>query len=348
MGTALLAVLPLCATTLTAQAAQRYTLSGSDVAIYNLAGTMRVEAGTGTDIVVEVTRGGSDAGKLQIATGPIGTRQTLRVIYPGDDITYPALGRHSSSTVDVRDDGTFDEDHHGWGRGHRVRISGDEGDIEAFADLRILVPPGKKLAVHLAVGQMGATNVNGDLKLDVSSADVTATGTRGSLVIDAGSGDVRVSNVMGAIDLDTGSGNVDVTGASGDELLIDTGSGDVTVDRAEVRTLKIDTGSGNAEASGVKADDLKLDTGSGDVRLTLLSGGGSIDIDTGSGQVDLTLPSTYGADVLLDTGSGGIDLGGIELTVRKLQEDHVEGRIGDGHARLHVETGSGEIRLKKA
>jgi hypothetical protein len=34
--------------------------------------------------------------------------------------------------------------------------------------------------------------------------------------------------------------------------------------------------------------------------------------------------------------------------VRRVAEDHIEGRIGDGKGRLHVETGSGDVRLKKA
>jgi lia operon protein LiaG len=306
-----------------------------------------VEGGPGGDVVVEVTRGGADAAKLQVETGPIGARQTLRVIYPGDDIVYAGMGSHSSSTLDVRDDGTFNGDSHSFGRGHRVRISGDGSGLEAFADLRILVPAGRRVAVYLAVGKMTATNVNGDVKLDVSSADVTASGMRGSLSVDAGSGDVRVSDVTGDLDLDTGSGNVVASGVHGDDLRFDTGSGDVTLDHAEARSMKIDTGSGNADATAVKADDLLIDTGSGDVTLELLAGGGTIDIDTGSGEVNLTLPADYGADVVLDTGSGDIDLGGIAVTVRKIAEDHVEGRIGSGAGRLHVETGSGDVKLKK-
>jgi lia operon protein LiaG len=344
LGAALAAIAPAA----TSQAAQRYTVAGDNVAIYNLAGVVRVEAGPAGDVVVEVTRLGDDAAKLQVQSGPIGSRQTLRVTYPDDDIVYPGMGAHSSTNLDVRDDGTFSGDNHSFGRGHRVRISGDGSGLDAHADLRILVPPGRRIAVYLAVGRMTATNVDGDVKLDVSSADVTASGTKGSLNVDAGSGDVRVTDATGDLDLDTGSGNVTVSGAHGDDLLFDTGSGDVTIDHAEGRSLKIDTGSGNADATAVKADDLVIDTGSGDVTLELLSGGGSIDIDTGSGEVNLTLPADYGADVVLDTGSGDIDLGGISVTVRKIAEDHVEGRIGSGTGRLHVETGSGDVRLKKA
>jgi lia operon protein LiaG len=339
----------VAAVSLAAQTPQRYTVSGDNVAIYNLAGAVRVEAGSAGDVVVEVTRGGSGGAKLDVQTGPIGNRQTLRVIYPGDDIVYPALGWHSSSTLDVRDDGTFDDnDHHFFGRGHRIRIRGDGSGLEAYADLRVLVPAGRRVAIHLAVGKMTATNVKGELTLDASSADITANGVTGSLVANTGSGDVHATDITGDLNLDTGSGNVSVTRAHGDDLSIDTGSGDVTIDHAEGRSLKIDTGSGNADATAVKADDLKIDTGSGDVTLELLAGGGIIDVDTGSGEVSLTLPPDYGADVVLDTGSGGIDLGGIPVTVRKVQEDHVEGRIGDGKGRLHVETGSGGVRLKKA
>jgi lia operon protein LiaG len=338
----------LAAAPLAAQG-QRFTVTGDHVAIYNLAGSVRVDGGSAGPVVVEVARGGADAAKLDIQTGPIGGRQTLRVVYPDDDIVYPPLGEHANSSLDVRDDGTFNEgDHHLFGRGHRVRIRGDGSGTEAYADLHILVPPGQRIDVYLAVGKLTASNVNGQVKLDVNSADVSATGVHGGLDVDAGSGDVEVSDVTGDLNLDTGSGNVRASGVHGDDLSFDTGSGDVTIDRAEGKSLKIDTGSGNADATAVQADELIVDTGSGDVTLQVLSGGRAIDIETGSGQVSLSVPDGYGADVVLDTGSGEIDLGGIPVTVQRIRSDHLEGRIGDGRGRLHVETGSGDVRLKRA
>ena len=126
------------------QAGQRYTIAGDDVAIFNLAGTVQIEGGAAGDVVVEVTRGGTDAARLEIATGPLGGRQTLRVIYPDDDIVFPVMGWNSSTDLDVRDDGTFNVDHRFFGRGHRVRIRGAGSGTEAYADLRILVPPGRR------------------------------------------------------------------------------------------------------------------------------------------------------------------------------------------------------------
>jgi len=49
-------------------------------------------AGTGGDVVVELTRGGPDAGKLEIATGPVRGAKRWRVIYPDDEIVYRGPG----------------------------------------------------------------------------------------------------------------------------------------------------------------------------------------------------------------------------------------------------------------
>ena len=183
-----------------AQQPERRTLAGGHVAIYNLAGVMRLERGTGSDVVVELTRGGPDAGKLQIATGPLRGRETLRVIYPDDEIVYRELGRGSNTTLRVRDDGTFNdrEDRGRGGRrsdeGRHVRIAASGGGLEAHADVRIAIPAGKRVEVYLAVGQAFASNVDGDLRVDVAAANVTADHMKGSLLVDTGSGDVRLSD----------------------------------------------------------------------------------------------------------------------------------------------------------
>jgi lia operon protein LiaG len=317
---------------------------------------MRVEAGTGTDVVVEITRGGADAGKLRLETGEIDGRQTLRLIYPDDEITYPRMGRNSNTTLDVRDDGTFNDGHdrrdrHGhrgsWGGGRRVRISGSGRGLEAFADVRVLVPAGKRVATYLAVGKAFVTNVSGELRVDVAAADVTAERTKGSLLIDTGSGDVALKDADGDVDIDTGSGDVRVSGVRGGVLKLDTGSGDVTADHVEVSHLDANTGSGDVDVTAVKAPEIKLETGSGAVELGLLSSVESLSIDTGSGDVTLSLPPTFSATVDLDTGSGDIDLGGVTVRVRKLERDHITGEIGDGHGRVKIETGSGDITLQQ-
>ncbi len=344
----MLAALPLLvAAPASAQQAEQFELSGDRVAIYNLAGEVTLARGSGSAVVVEVRRGGQDAASLSIEQGPINGRQTLRVVYPDDDIVYPELHRGSRTDLRVREDGTFGGGYRGEYRGRRVRITGDRGGLEAYADLIIRVPAGQDLALYLAVGAVSASDVNGDLRLDTHSAPVTATGTQGSLVVDVGSGRVDVSASVGDVDIDTGSGSVEVTGVEGDRLRVDTGSGEVTLSDVSVSMLEVDTGSGDVRVGTATAQDVRIDTGSGTVELELSGETRDIEIDTGSGSVTVTVPASYGATVDIETGSGGIDLD-FPVQVRRFERDHVYGTIGDGSGRLHIDTGSGSVRIRKA
>ncbi len=321
----------------------RYELSGNQVAVYNLAGEITVEAGSGSAVVVEVTQVGSDADQLSIDRGPMDDWSTLRVVYPGDRIHYSGRGR-GSTDLRVRDDGTFGGD---WGdRGRRVRISSDDDGLDAHANMRISVPDGKTFSLYLAVGTVSATNVNGRIRLDTHSAPVMTTGTSGRMVIDVGSGRVEASDHEGDLDIDTGSGSVDVSGVRGDMLRVDTGSGGVTVTQASVSNLEIDTGSGGVAASGSVSRDILIDTGSGSVDLTLSTNPREIEIDTGSGSVTLTVPDTFSAELEIDTGSGGISVD-FPVTMQTWERSHVEGTIGDGETRVTIDTGSGGVEIRK-
>lgn len=330
-----------------AQQSERHTIAGDNIAIYNLVGVMRVEAGSGSDVVVELTRGGADAGRLRIEQGAIGGRQALRVIYPDDVIVYG--DRHSgSTTLEVREDGTFgDSQGRRWSGGRRVRISGSGRGLEVHADLRVAIPAGKRVALYLAVGQAFVSNVNAELRVDVAAADVTADHTKGSLDVDTGSGDVRVSDAEGDITLDTGSGNVIVSGVRGGAVHLDTGSGNVSAERITADALTVDTGSGDVTASRIQSGDVTIDTGSGSVRLDLLSDMGSLHVDTGSGDVTIRIPADFGAHVDIETGSGGIELRGVTLRTTRLQSDHLVGEIGDGRGDVKISTGSGGVTLQR-
>src|SRR5262245_28297872 len=71
---------------------ERRSLSGDRVAVYNLAGRVQIEGGSGSDVSVEISRGGNNGRSLRIATGEIRGFETLRVIYDDDRIVYPQLG----------------------------------------------------------------------------------------------------------------------------------------------------------------------------------------------------------------------------------------------------------------
>jgi len=340
-----------------AQQTERYALAGANVAVYNLAGEVRIEGGSGSEVVVELTRGGADAGRLEVDIGDIGGWQSLRVIYPSDRVVYPRMSGGGRTNVRVRADGTFGRidmpgarDRRGDAlafardRGEQVRISGAGGGLEAYADMRVLVPRGQRIAVFLGAGHATVSNVEGELLVDVVAACIEASGTRGWLRLDTGSGGIELRGAEGEVILDTGSGSIRAGDVRGRRLVMDTGSGRVEARGIEVDELEVDTGSGSVSLSEVSARRIEVDTGSGSVHLGLLSDVDDVEIDTGSGSVTLTVPESLGAEIVIETGSGGITLD-VPVQVREVQRNRVRGTIGDGNGRIEIDTGSGRVRL---
>ncbi len=322
----------------------RYRISGDNVVVYNLAGVARLEPGSGSGVVVTVTRSGADAGDLRVETGTIRDEQTLRVIYPGDRIAYPKMGFGSSTDIRVRDDGTFGGDSRGWPEGRRVKISGSGGRTEAHADLRIEVPKGRRFTLRLAVGSVAVDNVDGRLRVETSNGPVATSGTRGELKAETGSGEVNVRDAEGHVDLTTGSGDVTLAGIHGDQLKVETGSGAIRASELSADDLNLETGSGEIVARGVKGSELRFETGSGSVEANLVARADRLEVSTGSGDVTLRVPEDFGADISFESGSGGFDTD-LPVTVRHREGGSFRGQLGAGGARVVVETGSGDLKI---
>lgn len=338
----LLAATLLTASALSAQ--ERHILSGTAPTIWNLAGVARLEPGTGNDIVVTLTRGGPDGGKLEVSAA----RGELKVRYPSTAIIYDEGERRgrSSTTLRVRRDGTFGGGDWG-GNTERVRISSYGRGFEGHADLTIQVPRGKSLRLHLAVGRVEVRNVEGELSLDLSSASVIASGTKGRIEVDAGSGSIELRDAEGELTVDTGSGSTTLTDVRLRSVNIDAGSGSVRGTNVRAERFKVDVGSGRVGVDALTTDDLFVDTGSGSVNLGLTRAPRTSEIDTGSGSVTITLPASVGLDLDIETGSGGITTD-FPVTMNGISRRSLRGTIGDGSGLLRVSTGSGGVRLRKA
>lgn len=370
LGAALLAAAP-------ATAQEQVALSGDRVAIYNLAGEVRVEASSGPSVTVDVTRGGRDAHELRVERTQIAGWQQMVIRYPANRIVYRSLG-YSRSEFSVREDGTFghrnldpalgveriNKNINGDG-GERIRIANSGDGLEAFADLKITVPAGHTVAIHLGVGKVFATNINGDLQIDSRSGSVNANGLSGFARIDTGSGSITLRDSEGDFGLHTGSGSIGVAGVARGVLVAETGSGDVELHDLDVNELAVRTGSGSVNLAGVKAPAARITTGSGGIRARRLSarnfdlntGSGSVRveltsdvqagrIDTGSGGVDVAIAPDAGTEFTIDTGSGGIDMDMPGVVVTESRRSYLRGRIGDGNGTLRVSTGSGGVSFR--
>lgn len=363
-----------------APAQERYSLSGDRVAIYNLAGQVHVSRTAGANVVIEVTRSGDDANQLAVERRENDGWSELVVRYPDRSIVYrnSTMGRLSRSEFSVRDDGTFGgrnldpglgtdrvtADVGNTRGGRRVRIAGSGSGLEAHANLRVLVPSGKAVAIHLGAGRVILDDVEADLQIDARSGAVLSVSTTGFLRIDTGSGTIHVDRATGDLALNTGSGAVKVTHSGGGVVKVGTGSGSVELNEVKAAALSVATGSGSINSFEVEAPAVRMHTGSGGIRSQRLAsrrfdldtGSGSInivvdsDVDTGrirsgSGSVTLHLARNAGAEVTLDTGSGGINVD-VPVTVIEKRRSFFRGRIGDGRGTLDVGTGSGSITLR--
>lgn len=336
-----------------AASSERFTLSGDDVRIWNLAGRTVIEPTGGKQVVVLVDRGGADAAKLRIATDAVRGHPALRVLYGRDRVVYQDRTQRygSNSSVQIRDDGTWGGDgaSKDWWKGmkRRVTVSSKGSGLEAHADLHVQVPKGQRVSVYTVAGSATLTNVDGRILFDGGATDVTANNCAGALSVDIGSGSVSVNKFDGDLLVDTGSGSVGLTDVAGTTLNVDTGSGDVNGSQLAARDIQVDTGSGSVDLSAVHATSLKVDTGSGSVEVSLLSSRCALDVDTGSGSVRIEVPPTFTAEVDIDTGSGGIR-SDLPMTVIEKDRDKLRARIGSGGAKLHVDTGSGAVALVKS
>ncbi len=326
LSLALVAVTFLTVPALSAQQASgTYRVAGDRVAVYNLAGSVSLVAGSGAELTVGVTGRGTDAAALRVETGAVRDHQTLRVIYPDGDLVYPELGPNSETRLRVSEDGTFGDD---GGRGREVRIKGAGRGIRASADLELRVPKGQSVDVYLAVGKVSVRNVNGNISVDVAAASVDVDGLNGDFTLDAGSGPVRLAHIKG------------------EHVSLDTGSGMITANDVTATAISLDTGSGDVMLDGVTSRDLSLDTGSGDVTLRLDSDVDRLALDSGSGSVTIYAPADLGAQLSVDGGSGDIDIQ-LPLSNRVSDDDVLNGTLGDGLGRITIDSGSGDVRILK-
>lgn len=327
--------------------AEQVSVTGDRVGIWNIIGKVNVTPGTGRAVQVAVTRRGKDGAKLGIEHGTIRGRETIRVIYPSDNIVDISTDHYTGwrSDLRVRDDGTFGDGRDSDGR--RVRI-GDRGNggLEAAADLDVQVPAGQEIIIYLVAGSLTARNLDGKIYLDTHRADVTASAMKGYLDIDAGSGDVKVDGMQGELRVDIGSGDVTIANVKGAMVDLDTGSGEVHGTAIAADALRIDTGSGGVEMTGLVAQRAELDVGSGDLDLVWDTDPGDINIDSGSGNVRLSLPATSGGELQIETSSGDID-SGFEIRTNRIERDALRGTFGDGKGRIVVDSGSGDVRIVK-
>ncbi len=345
-------------------AQERYDLGGPIASIHNLAGRVEALAHDGPNVVVFATpqgaRGEEIRGVNTSAQLSSDGRAALRFVYPDGDIAYRDASWKGTVYVRMRSDGEIV----GSGRRGRDarRISSQGEGADAHMDLRVLVPSGGSVAIHLGVGLQEASGVDASLRLQsvsgrivvrdargdvralTGSGALSIRGVQGDVSAKTGSGGMEIAQIQGAIEAETGSGAVEISDARGKSISISTGSGAVEGEGLASDEVEVETGSGGIRLSRVSSPKIECDTGSGSIQLDVLSDIEEIELSAGSGGVRLDLPGDLGATIDAATGSGTILADALQGRLSKNKRRY-QGVIGDGGGSIEIKTGAGAIRI---
>jgi hypothetical protein len=319
--------------------------------VENLAGRMLVRQGSGSRVVVVATVHGEDQKtadlmRLEEVRDSKTGHPTLRMQYPLNDYT---TYRYGGDKAGGSGGGFFEKMFSGNSSaaydGRRVSVSAGRG-LGLYADLVVEIPRGASGTFRNVVGRIEGSGVEGTLKFDSGSGDISLRDFAGEVVADTGSGDVNAESGKGSFTCDTGSGDCALRAFHGERISFNTGSGDVHVTDSSANLVKADTGSGDVQLEVDACEEIAADTGSGDVSV---EAGGSrlsrIKADTGSGDVSVKLPRGAGFELKADVGSGEVTTG-FEDATAIMERRKVKGyRRGDLKVKIDVDTGSGDVSV---
>ncbi|MEO9077761.1 MAG: DUF4097 family beta strand repeat-containing protein [Rhodanobacter sp.] len=250
----------------------------------------------------------------------------------------------------------------GWDR-NEIQVSGELGD--GARPLTISGSNGKLTVKVEAQSGSGWFNWSGDSKMapttlelhvprassldiDVISAPLVIDGVNGgNIEVNTISGKVRINARTPSLKVDSISGGIELAGHV-DRAELQTVSGDILAPVLG-STANLQTISGRIQAAGGPWKKLSLSTVSGDVQLTgATTADGGLSIDSMSGDVQLQLPTSVTGSLHASSFSGNLhsDFGSPK------QADHGPGssldvRLGDGNSKIHIETFSGDLRIRK-
>lgn len=239
----------------------------------------------------------------------------------------------------------------GWTRGE-VKIYGviELGYLESsFSSSRV------RITAKSRRGRMGRSHyevsvpVGTEVRASTVSGNIAVRGVAGEVTTKSVSGDVEVRDAGNRVEIETVSG--DIRGIKlGGRIRVHAVSGDVRLEDID-GDVSGKSVSGSLEATGSVAN-LEFESVSGEVTFSGdLRAGGSFRANSHSGDLRLTLPATLNANVDVQTYSGDFRTA-FPITIQPGERSGSRGRrmsgtIGNGGARISLETFSGDVTIEK-
>ncbi|HXN74488.1 MAG TPA: DUF4097 family beta strand repeat-containing protein [Candidatus Acidoferrales bacterium] len=283
-------------------------------------------------ITLELTSGSGD---VHISTGPAGEVRVHGEVHVDEWSSESGRTRlqQIQSNPPISQEGSF------------IRIGGvgkfSGKNVEV--DYTIVVPQDAQLRSTSRSGDLDVRGIQGPANFTCGSGDVTSSDIGGDVHVLCGSGDVKLSHIKGQVQVTTGSGDITLD-TVGKETRLQTGSGTIEISNPG-DAVEAGTGSGDITIKGASAD-VRLRTGSGEIDVEGNPGSSNYwDFHTSSGEVTLHVPPTSSFRLFAHSSSGDIDAA-IPIVMEGTTNKHeLRARIGDGKARVEIQTSSGDISL---
>ena len=201
------------------------------------------------------------------------------------------------------------------------------------AELELSVPVGTNVILEAFSAPLSVRGVKGEAKLETLSGSLEIDDAVGTVSAEAVSGNITIGKVDGDVRAESVSGSLSLSDVEGN-IATETVSGRISILRAKSKSARAETVSGSIGYSG-------------SIEPT-----GNYVFKTHSGRLTLGIPADAGATVGLQTFSGTVD-SEFPVTMetgitRNGYESKFEFRVGNGRARVILETFNGNIIIQRS
>ncbi|MBI1795472.1 MAG: DUF4097 family beta strand repeat protein [Candidatus Eisenbacteria bacterium] len=219
-----------------------------------------------------------------------------------------------------------------------VVVDADAGVVEVRAttrlgvpttvDFRLTVPRGMSLKLTTIHGDIDVKGVEGDVEASSVQGDVSVGGPARSVKAGSVEGDASVSGARGKVEVSSVNADASAEHVAG-PISISSVNGDVTL-------------------SAVESDDVEASTINGEVRYEgAIRDRGSYRFSSHDGGITVAIPDRAGAAVSVSTFSGGFSSAFPIPWSGARRSNQFSFTLGNGGARIELESFQGEIRLQR-
>ncbi len=152
--------------------------------------------------------------------------------------------------------------------------------------IEVTTPPGTQLDIQSGAGSVEVSSLQSAVKVNTGAGSIDLAGVTGSIDLNTGAGSVTMTNVDGPIQANTGAGSVDYAGTPSGECRFQSGAGSITLNVPANLAASVDLGSGmgtvtvNLPVSGqvTKREVQGTIGGGGPTTIYAHTGTGSVDL----------------------------------------------------------------------